>query len=72
MNAANPASLARTLERDRDRAYLFRRLATLREDIALFDSVDDLRWGGPTAEFPALAARFDAAVSDPASRPPGR
>jgi 5'-3' exonuclease len=72
VNAANPASLARTLERDRERAYLFRDLATLREDIALFDSVDDLRWDGPTAEFPALAARFDAAVSDPASRPPGR
>jgi 5'-3' exonuclease len=63
VNAANPASLARTLERDRDRAYLFRDLATLREDIPLFDSVDDLRWGGPTAEFAALAARFDAAVS---------
>ena len=74
VNAANPASLARTLERDRDRAYLFRDLATLREDIALFDSVDDLRWRGPTAEFPALAARFDAAVSDPspASRPRAR
>jgi 5'-3' exonuclease len=63
VNAANPASLARTLERERDRAYLFRDLATLREDIALFDSVDDLRWRGPTAEFPPLAARFDAAVS---------
>ena len=63
VNAANPASLARTLERDRDRAFLFRDLATLREDIALFDSVDDLRWRGPTADFPPLAARFDAAVS---------
>jgi 5'-3' exonuclease len=63
VNAANPASLARTLERDRDRAFLFRDLATLREDIPLFDSVDDLRWCGPTAEFAALAARFDAAVT---------
>jgi 5'-3' exonuclease len=63
VNAANPAGLARTLERDRDRAFLFRDLATLREEIPLFDSVDDLRWCGPTAEFPALAARFDAAVT---------
>ena len=64
VNAANPASLARTLERDRDRAFLFRDLATLREDIPLFDSIDELRWRGPTEAFPALAARFDAAVSE--------
>ena len=63
VNAANPASLARTLERDRDRAFLFRDLATLREDIPLFDSVDELRWLGPTPAFPPLAARFDAAVT---------
>ena len=63
VNAANPASLARTLERDRDRAFLFRDLATLRVDIPLFDSVDELRWSGPTAEFPPLAARMDAAVT---------
>src|SRR5258705_8819500 len=31
VNAANPAGLARTLDRDRDRAFLFRDLATLRE-----------------------------------------
>ncbi len=68
VNAANPASLARTLERDRDRALLFRDLATLREDVPVLDSVDDLRWRGPTAGFPALAARFDAAVTE--AKPP--
>jgi 5'-3' exonuclease len=68
VNAASPAALARTLERERDRAFLFRDLATLREDIPLFDSVEDLRWHGPTAEFPPLAARFDAAVTEP--KPP--
>jgi 5'-3' exonuclease len=68
VNAASPASLARTLERERDRAFLFRDLATLREDVPLLDSVDDLRWRGPTAEFPPLAARFDAAVTEP--KPP--
>jgi 5'-3' exonuclease len=63
VNAANPASLARTLERERDRAFLFRDLATLRDEVPLLDAVDDLRWRGPTAEFPPLAARFDAAVT---------
>jgi 5'-3' exonuclease len=65
VNAASPAALARTLEHERDRAFLFRDLATLREDIPLFDSVEDLRWRGPTAEFPPLAARFDAATTEP-------
>jgi len=59
VNAANAAALARTLARDRDRAMLFRTLATLRTDIALFESVDDLRWIGPTAGFAQLAARID-------------
>jgi 5'-3' exonuclease len=63
VNAANASALARTLAGQRDRALLFRTLATLRTDIALFDDVDELRWAGPRAEFPALAARFDAAVT---------
>jgi 5'-3' exonuclease len=61
VNAANPASLARALESGRDHAFLFRDLATLREDIPLFESVEELRWQGPTPEFAPLAARFDAA-----------
>ena len=72
VNAANPASLARTLERDRELAFLFRDLATLREDIPLFDSVEDLRWRGPTPAFPPLAARFDAAVTEGPSSGGGR
>jgi 5'-3' exonuclease len=48
VNAAKPAALAYTLERDRERAFLFRDLATLRADIPLFASVDDLLWKGPT------------------------
>ncbi len=62
VNAANPAALARTFERDRDRAFLFRDLATLRTDIDLFDTVEDLRWKGPTPVFADLARRFDAAI----------
>jgi 5'-3' exonuclease len=61
VDAARASALAHTLSCERDRAFLFRRLATLRTDIALFDDVDQLRWNGPTAAFTALGARFDAA-----------
>lgn len=67
VNAANPAALALTLARERDRAFLFRDLATLRTDIPLFDSVDRLKWTGPTPAFQALAKRFDAATTEPAA-----
>jgi 5'-3' exonuclease len=63
VNAANAEALARTLVRERDRAFLFRDLATLRTNIPLFGSVDDLRWGGPTPDFAPLKARLDGAVS---------
>src|SRR5437660_2230874 len=62
VNAANPAALALTFARERDRAFLFRDLATLRTHLPLFDSVDDLYWKGPMAAFAPMAARFDAAV----------
>ena len=62
VNATGASSLAATLGRERDRAMLFRTLATLRTDIPLFEDVDELRWNGPAAEFAALAARFDSAV----------
>ncbi|HWX94186.1 MAG TPA: 5'-3' exonuclease H3TH domain-containing protein [Terriglobales bacterium] len=63
VNATNASALADTLSRERERALLFRTLATLRTDIALFDNVDQLRWNGPTPEFAAVAARLDAAVT---------
>ena len=63
VNAANASALAHTLASQRDRALLFRTLATLRTDIALFDDVEQLRWTGPTPDFPAIAAQFDAAVT---------
>jgi 5'-3' exonuclease len=65
VNAAGAGALAHTLANERDRALLFRTLATLRTDISLFDDVDHLRWNGPTPAFAALAARFDAAVTEP-------
>ena len=62
VNAANAATLAATLHRDRDLAFLFRDLATLRTDIPLFASVDELRWAGPTPAFAAFGERFDRAA----------
>lgn len=41
-------------------ALLFKDLATLRTDAALFADVDELKWRGPTAEFSATCARLDA------------
>ena len=63
VNVVNPFALADTFKRERDRAVLFRTLATLRTDIVLFDDVDQLRWNGPTDSFDAVAARLDAAVT---------
>jgi 5'-3' exonuclease len=63
VNAFNPARLAAVLARDRDHAFLFRDLATLRTHIDLFDNVDDLRWQGPTPAFADLARQFDAAIT---------
>jgi 5'-3' exonuclease len=71
VNAANASALAGTLCRERERALLFRTLATLRTDIELFADVDQLRWNGPTPAFDSLAARLDAASTEkrrPASR----
>jgi len=45
----------------RDLALLFKDLATLRSDAPLFRSVDELRWRGPTAAFPACAETLGAA-----------
>lgn len=68
VNAASPAALAATLARDRELAFLFRDLATLRTGIPLFESVDDLQWKGPAARFAGLAARMDAATTEPSGK----
>jgi 5'-3' exonuclease len=48
------AVLARRLDDQRDRALLFKRLATLVVDRSLLAEVDDLRWAGPSDDFPAV------------------
>jgi len=45
VNASKASSLSSTLEANREQAYLFRTLATLRTGIPLFDDVDELRYG---------------------------
>jgi 5'-3' exonuclease len=62
LQVARAASLAATLRRDRDLAFLFRRLATLRTDLPLFESVDELAWQGPTPALSGLRRRL--AVED--------
>ena len=42
----------------RDRALLFKLLATLRDDAPLFQDVDELEWHGPTAGFADWAERI--------------
>jgi len=69
VDVANAGSLAATLSRERERALLFRTLATLRTDIPLFEDVEQLRWKGPAPELDAIAARFDAARSQRRPRP---
>jgi len=43
-----------------DDALLFRKLATLRVDVPLFDSVDELLWRGPRSEFEGACERLRA------------
>jgi 5'-3' exonuclease len=64
VSVASASTLAATLVQERERALLFRTLATLRTDIALFDDVDQLRWKGPSPAFDALGPRLDAAISE--------
>jgi 5'-3' exonuclease len=59
VDATRPGALAQVLAAERDRALLFRTLATLRTDLPLFQSVDELEWTGPTPAFAPLAARLD-------------
>ena len=44
---------------ERDNALLFKTLATLRTDAAVFVDVDEMKWRGPTPAFTDSAARID-------------
>ena len=52
------ARLASTLAAERERALLFRRLATLREDAPIGADVDTVRWRGPRPDFASWSERL--------------
>ena len=60
VNVMGCGRLASTLNSQRDRALLFKTLATLRTDAPLFDEVDALRWLGPTDSFARVAEEIGA------------
>ncbi|HYP06461.1 MAG TPA: 5'-3' exonuclease H3TH domain-containing protein [Bryobacteraceae bacterium] len=71
VDAGKASTLARVLNESRELTLLFRTLATLRRDIALFADVDELRWNGPRPEFASIADRLDKAVTQPKRRAAG-
>lgn len=52
--------LSESLFANWDDALLYRTLATLRLDVPVFDTLDDLQWRGPRPEFEALCKRLKA------------
>lgn len=52
------AALGASLFSAWDEALLFRTLATLRVDVPVFDSIDELRWRSPRPEFEGLCQRM--------------
>jgi len=70
----NARRLATSLFNSWDDALLFRKLATLRLDVPVFESVDELRWKGPRPNFegqcrvmgsPDLLSRATEAATNP-------
>jgi 5'-3' exonuclease len=61
VNVSNSKGLSQVLNNQRDLAFLFRDIATLRTDLPLFSTVDDLLWKAPTPAFPPMADRLDKA-----------
>jgi 5'-3' exonuclease len=51
-------NLAKNLREAREDALLYRRLATLRLDVDLAESLDDLRWRGPNPELDDFCAEL--------------
>jgi 5'-3' exonuclease len=56
MKVRGAAKLAATLREDRADALLFRRIATIAYDAPTIESVDELAWRGPRADFGEVAA----------------
>lgn len=56
VNVRGAKRLAETLTSRRDEALLYRKLATLRTDVPLPETLDDIRWRGPTPSFDSLVS----------------
>jgi 5'-3' exonuclease len=52
------ARLSSALEANRELALLFRRLATLRTDVPVFNHLSEMEWRGPSAAFEETARRL--------------
>ncbi|HVM53925.1 MAG TPA: 5'-3' exonuclease H3TH domain-containing protein [Acidimicrobiales bacterium] len=59
VNAPGVRSMAARLAAERDRAMLFKTLATLRTDCEV-GAVDEWRWAGPTPAFEAITQRLES------------
>ncbi len=60
IGVSRAASLARNLATHRQEALLYRDLATLRSDVPLKESLEDLYWRGPRPEFESLCRQIGA------------
>ena len=60
VSVRNPQRLAEALYNSWSDALLFRTLATLRLDVPVFDSVDELHWQGPRSTFNQTVERLKA------------
>lgn len=70
VKVTNSKGLAEVLRSQWEQALLFRKLATLRTDIKLFETVEELKWRGPTPTFEKLGTWLDGARTQ--LRPPAR
>ncbi len=62
VDVTRAGALAATLARDRALALRFKALATLRTDVPVFDTVDELAYRGPLPEYRSVRQRLDSAV----------
>jgi 5'-3' exonuclease len=60
--AVNAGRLAHSLRSNWELAMLFRTLATLRKDVPVLASIDELRWKGPRPDAKPIAERIGAAA----------
>ena len=55
-------ALSESLFSEWDEALLFRKLATLRLDVPVFETIEELRWQGPKASFDEHCGRMNSAT----------